>query len=115
MRQITRTKRSMATVVMLATLLAWSTMSVAAPPTASPDCGTGATVVGSDLAGKVTLGTRTQWSTCTLVFTVALENAPACTAMNETNSGSDPAVIGTKTTRTTLLLSGESSKGANLG
>src|SRR5207248_3087421 len=53
---------------------------------------------GSDLAGKVTLGTGVVGNACTLTFTVTLLNEPACTAVNETNSGGHPGPVGTKST-----------------
>ena len=62
--------------------LLWPGTSLAAP-TLGPDCGAGASIVGSDLAGKVTLGTNV--TTCTLTFSSTWANAPACTAVSETN------------------------------
>jgi len=69
---------------------------------------------GSDLAGKVTLGTGVVGNACTLTFTVTLLNEPACTAVNETNSGGHPGPVGTKSTPTTLVLDGNGSKATSL-
>src|SRR2546426_3151119 len=106
MRRKTFTVRAITTVAATAVLL-WSTASFAAPPTLGPDCGTGASIVGSDSAGKVTLGTgASNTSTCTLTFASPGVNAPACTANNETNRGGYSAPVGTKTTTTTVVLGG---------
>ena len=42
--------------------------------------------------------------TCTLTFGVPYPNAPACSAMNETNGGGFSVAVGVKTTNTTLEL-----------
>ena len=70
--------------------------------------------MGSDGAGKVTLGTGVAGNTCTLTFTVTLLNEPACTAVNETNSGGHPGPVGTKSMPTTLVLDGNGSKATSL-
>src|SRR5206468_979419 len=88
-----------------AVLLLWPPPSFADPPTVGPDCGAGASIVGIDAAGKVTLGTGAS-NTCTLAFTSAWMRAPSCSAVNETNGGGDPAPIGAVTTTTTLRLGG---------
>jgi len=80
-----------------------STAALAATPEA--DCGVGATIVGTDDVGKVTLGQEPS-NTCTLTFLAPATNPPACTAVNETNGGNYSVPIGTKTTRTTLVLGG---------
>ncbi len=90
-----------------AALLLWSATSFAAAPTLGADCGAGASIVGSDSAGKVTLGTgASTTSTCTLTFALPSLNAPACTAVNETNGGGYTTPVGTKSTTTTVLLGG---------
>jgi hypothetical protein len=76
----------------------------AAGPTLEADCGTGATIVGADSAGKVTLGEGV--TTCTIDFSTQWPNAPACTAVNETNGGGNPQSVGTKTTTATVVLGG---------
>ena len=104
MRQKTFTVGAITTVAATAVLL-WSTASFAAPPTLGPDCGTGASIVGSDSAGKVELGTGAR--TCTLTFFTVPPlnaNAPACTAVNETNGGGRPVMVGVRTTQTTLVM-----------
>ena len=105
MRQKTFTVGAITTVAATAVLL-WSTASFAAPPTLGPDCGTGASIVGSDSAGKVEIGTGGYGSACTLTFTSEWANAPACTAVNETNGGANSTPIGTMTTRTTVVIGG---------
>ncbi len=87
----------------------WPGTSSAATPTLGADCGAGASIVGSDSAGKVTLGTgASDTSACTLTFSPAWASAPACTAVNETNAGGYSMPVGTRTTTTTLLLGGAS-------
>jgi hypothetical protein len=81
-----------------------SVASAAVGPTLEADCGTGATIVGSNSAGKVTLGEGV--ATCTLDFSTQWPNPPACTAVNETNGGGNPQTVGTKTTSGTLVLGG---------
>lgn len=86
-----------------AAILAGSALAFAGTPTLGVDCGVGASMVGSDLAGKVTLGVPT--TSCTLTFGVPYTtNAPACSATNETNGGGNPIAIGAATTTTTLVL-----------
>lgn len=90
-------------------LLLWSATSFAASPTLGPDCGVGAGIVGSDSAGKVTLGTPAivgdpMAGTCTLSFTAQPLNPPACTAMNETNGGGYAVGLGTRTTTVSLQM-----------
>ena len=70
--------------------------------TPSLNCGNGYTIAGSDASGKVTVGTDS--GTCTLTFSAAFTNPPACMAMNETNGGGFPAPVGAKTTYTTLII-----------
>jgi hypothetical protein len=88
--------------------LVCSAAAFAGTPTLEPDCGIGATIVGSDSAGKVTLGKpdpSLQISgTCTLTFGAPYTNAPACSASNETNSGGFPTPMGTRTTAAALEL-----------
>ena len=105
MRRKTFAVRAITTVAATAVLL-WSTASFAAPPTLGPDCGTGASIVGSDSAGKVEIGTGGYGSACTLTFTSEWTNAPACMAVNETNGGANSTLIGTMTTRTTVVIGG---------
>ena len=81
-------------------------VSFAATPGA--DCG-GASIVGSDAAGKVTLGQDV--ATCTITFTVPWPNAPACTAINETNGGGHPAPVGARSTKTSLVLDAAAQSG----
>jgi hypothetical protein len=89
-------------------LLVWSAASFAGTPTLGTDCGTTAIAVGSDTAGKVTIGTPDPLlpytGTCTLTFGAPYPNAPACTAMDETNGGGFPAPAGARTTPTSLTL-----------
>jgi hypothetical protein len=82
-------------------VLSLSAISFAGTPALGPDCGTtGAAIVGSDSAGKVTLGAGV--TACTLTFSVPYPNAPACSATNETNGGGFSVAVGVKTTTTNL-------------
>ena len=93
--------------LMAAALLLWPGTSFAFTPTLGPDCGAGASIVGSQCAGKVTMGAGT---TCTLTFTSPFLNAPACVATNETNGGP----IGTQSTASTVLFAAGPLTGAIL-
>lgn len=70
--------------------------------TSANSCGTtAATLVGSDTAGKVTVG-ATSGTSCTITFTAAFTNAPACSVSDETT-----AVLARATsTTTTVILAG---------
>jgi hypothetical protein len=104
MRQKSSIARSaLAAMSVGAVALVWSAASYAATPSLGPDCGTGAAIVGSDSAGKVTLGDGA--TSCTLAFSVSPSNPPACTATNETNGGGSSVPVGTSTTTTVLELS----------
>jgi hypothetical protein len=89
-------------------LLLWSAVSFAGTPILGTDCGSTATIIGSDAAGKVTLGTPDPLipatGTCTLTFSVPYTNPPACAATNETNGGGFPTPMGTRTTNSTLVI-----------
>ncbi len=111
MRQaVLRTKAALAVLLAGTAVLLWSTVSFAAPPTMGANCGAAASIVGTDSAGKVKLGTGVA-STCTLTFALPSLNAPAWTAMSETGR---PAPVGTKSTTTTLVLDGRASGTASL-
>jgi hypothetical protein len=101
-RYLSGTRGALTALLAGATMLCWSAASFAASPLLGPDCGTGAAIVGSDAAGKVTLGAGV--TTCTLEFSVPPLNPPACTAMNETNGGGFSVAVGVKTTTTTIEL-----------
>jgi len=90
MRQATLRKGVVMGALLMGAVLLLSPATSFAAPSLGADCGAGASVVGSDGAGKVTLGTGVAGNTCTLTFTVTLLNEPACTAVNETNSGGHP-------------------------
>jgi hypothetical protein len=83
-------------------ILILSATSFAGTPTLAAGCGTGATVVGSDSAGKVTLGTGNTY--CILNFSGTYTNAPACVATNETNGGAHAIAVGIKTTTTQMMI-----------
>jgi hypothetical protein len=103
MRQdVSRTRAVLAALLAGATLLLSSPVAAVAAPVLGADCGTGASMVGADAAGKVTLGYNAD--TCTITFSVAWPNAPACTATNETNGGGRPAMVGVSTTKTALRM-----------
>lgn len=102
MRQYLSSTRGVLTASLAGTvLLFWSAISFAGTPTLGPDCGTGAAVVGSDSAGKVTIGAGMA-GTCTLTFSVPYTNAPACSATNETNGGGSAVFVGARTTPATM-------------
>src|ERR1700675_804309 len=102
-RYFSSAKRAPMAILAGTAVLFWSAIVFAGTPALGPDCGTtGAAVVGSDSAGKVTLGAGV--STCTLTFSVPYPNAPACSAINETNGGGYSVAVGTKTTAATLDL-----------
>ena len=103
-RNASTTKGALTALLAGAAILCWSTASFAATPLLGPDCGTGASIVGGDAAGKVTLGAGV--STCTLEFSVPPLNPPACTATNETNGGGHAVGVGVRTTTTTLQMDG---------
>ena|SRR5712692_2636765 len=106
MRQYVSRRKSVVSALLAGTaMLLWSVASFAASPVLGPDCGTGAAIVGSDSAGKVTLGTGVA-VTCTLGFSVPPLNPPACTATNETNGGGYAVGVGVKTTTTTMEMDG---------
>src|SRR5438128_452489 len=97
-----------AALVAATVVLLWSAPSSAGTPSLGTDCGTAAVIVGSDTAGKVTLGSPVvgvpDTGTCTLGFSVPYTNPPACSATDETNGGGFPAPTGTRTTNTTIVL-----------
>jgi hypothetical protein len=99
-----RRSRLSISVLVLMVVMPCSITLAAAGPTLEADCGTGATIVGSDSAGKVTLGEGV--ATCTLEFSTQWPNPPACTAVNETNGGGNPQSVGVKSTTETLVLGG---------
>lgn len=103
-RSISGSNGGFAALIAGTVLLLSSSVSFAGSPTIGTDCGVGAAIVGSDSAGKVTLGEGLRAGTCTLAFSVPYTNAPACTATNETNAGGHPVAVGTKTTTATLEL-----------
>ena len=95
--------------LMAAALLLWPGTSFAFTPTLGTDCGAGASIVGSQWAGKVTMGAGTT-TTCMLTFTSPFLNAPACVATNETNG----RPIGTQSTASTVLFVADPLTGASL-
>lgn len=104
------------TAVLLAAgvLLCWPGTSFAVP-TPGPDCGAGASIVGADTAGKVTLGTGRTTGTCTITFSSAFVNTPSCMAMNETNSmAGRPVPVGARSTNSQLVLDGATIYGGSL-
>ena len=70
-------------------------------PAVAGSCGSGPTIVGTDVAGKVTTGTGSPTS-CTVTFATTWTNAPACMVTNETTANLARAV----STTTTVVLSG---------
>ena len=74
MRQATLRKGVVMGALLMGAVLLLSPATSFAAPSLGADCGAGASVVGSDGAGKVTLGTGVAGNTCTLTFTVTLLN-----------------------------------------
>ena len=106
MRRYLSMTSGMLTALVAGTLLLISpAISMAGMPTLGTDCGTGATIAGSDSAGKVRLGTGVA-GTCTLAFSVPYTNSPACISTNETNGGAASILVGTKTTPSTMKMNG---------
>ena len=93
-----------ALVVMMtaAAVLILSATSFAGTPTLASGCGSGATIVGSDTAGKVTLGSGNTY--CILTFSTPYTNSPACVGMNETNGGAHAVAVGIKSTTTQMMI-----------
>lgn len=88
--------------VVIGAALLYSASAFAGTPTLGSGCGGGATITGSDAAGKVTLGTNN--TTCVLTFATVFTNPPACMAMNETNGGAHAVSAGVKTTAAQLTI-----------
>lgn len=77
-----------------------STTAPAVSNTTANSCGTSAaTIAGTDVAGKVTVG-ATAGTSCTVTFTTAWTNAPSCHVTNETTANLARA---TSTTGTVIL------------
>jgi hypothetical protein len=104
MQHKVRSSHVLAAVTAGASLLLLSATSFAGTPSLGASCGSGASIVGNDSAGKVTLGSGS--GLCVLTFSTAYTNAPACTAVNETNGGAHAVPAGVKTTTTTLVFDG---------
>ncbi|SRR6266567_2674130 len=92
-------------------LLAATGTSFAVTPTVGADCD-GASIDGTDTAGKVRVGANI--GTCTLTFSSPWPKPPACTAMNEGNGSRGAAPVGTRSTTTTLVLDATSSRSASV-
>jgi hypothetical protein len=104
MRQDVLRMRSVLSVLLTgAVLLLWPGVSFAAAPIVGADCGSGASIEGSESAGKVTMG-RGTGSNCTLTFTSPWANPPVCMAVDETNTSSGPTPAGARTTTTTVVI-----------
>jgi len=88
-------------IVMGAALL-YSASAFAGTPTLGSGCGAGASIRGSDTAGKVTLGTDN--TTCVLTFSTVFTNPPSCMAMNETNGGAHAVSAGVKSTAAQMTI-----------
>lgn len=79
-----------------------STTAPAVSNTTANSCGTtAATIVGTDVSGKITVG-ATAGTSCTVTFTTAWTNAPACTVTNETTAN----LLRATSTTTTVILAG---------
>jgi hypothetical protein len=94
--------RGALTAVLAGTFMMFSSaIALAGTPTLGPECGAGSSVVGTDAAGKATLGMGTS-NTCTLSFSIPYANAPACIISNETQGRE----VGVSTTQSAATLSG---------
>lgn len=103
MRHGMKTRTGMLAVIITgAAALALSTAAFAGTPSLGAGCGSGATITGSDTAGKLTLGSGS--NICVLTFSAAQTNAPACMAMNETNGGGHAVSAGLRTSTTQLMI-----------
>ena len=98
---LTRTG-TLAIMLMGAAALMLSATAFAGTPSLGAGCGSGASIVGSDTAGKFTLGSNS--GVCVLFFSTAFANAPACMAMNETNGGGHAVTAGLRTSTTQLMV-----------
>ena len=85
-----------------AAMLLMSAPSFAGTPTLSGNCGATATIVGTDMAGRITFGTSS--GICVLNFSGTYTHPPVCTAMNETNGGSAAVAAGVTATRTQMIM-----------
>jgi hypothetical protein len=85
-----------------AAAMALSATAFAGTPSLGAGCGSGASITGSDTAGKVTLGAES--GNCVLTFSTAYANAPGCMSMNETNGGAHAVAAGIRTTPTQLIV-----------
>lgn len=76
-------------------------------PALSGSCGTSPSVVGTDVAGKVTTGSVAP-SSCVLTFATAWTNAPSCMVTNETTANVARAVSSTTVvTLTGTMIAGD--------
>jgi len=81
------------------------------PAPALSSCGTGTpTIVGSDSAGKVTIGTGTP-SACTLTFSKAYTTGVSCSANDDTTIAKNPTTVVTTTTTAVITLTAASVNG----
>ena len=100
--RVSITTSALAAIMAGAALLILSATSFAGTPTVGSGCGSGASIVGSDTAGKVTLGTGNTY--CILTFSTPFTNPPACVGTNETNGGAHAIAAGVKTSTTQLMI-----------
>ncbi len=100
--RVMRKTGALAVMMAAVAVLILSATSFAGTPSLGSGCGGGATIAGSDTAGKLTLGTDN--TVCVLTFSTPFPNAPACVAMNETNGGAHANVAGVKSTASTLTI-----------
>jgi hypothetical protein len=92
----------LAVVAICAGALALPATAFAGTPSLGAGCGSGASITGSDTAGKFTLGSNS--GVCVLTFSTTFANPPACTAMNETNGGGHAVSAGLRTSTTQLMI-----------
>lgn len=78
-------------------------------PSITANCGTSPSVAGTDVAGRITVGTGGSDTSCTLTFANAWTTAPACTVGDESTS----LLLKGIATTTTLIISAATPFGAS--
>lgn len=82
------------------------------PPTCSTNCGTDPSIVGSDSAMVVTMGSGSPASPFTVTFTGTYGAAPSCTAARRTGTAANVVQV-VETTTTTVVVTVATAVGAS--
>jgi hypothetical protein len=77
----------------------------------SSDCGTSPSIGGNDSAGRVTVGSATNGSKCTITFVSPWPNPPICSAFDETTGN---LIRPAATSMTSVALTGALTAGDSL-